>query len=172
MAARSAKVSHESEVSLGGYCSRSTVQVLGGRDNVDQAARILGGCMCGAVRYECAGEPLYTGYCHCRSCRHHSGAAVAGMLVFKPGKVSLTVGRISTYASSPGVERGFCSQCGTSLTWKGHGLISLHIGTLDDLNEYAPTLHWRYEERSPWCDVGSELPHVKMTFPGTSAEPD
>lgn len=139
---------------------------------VDQQVKTLGGCMCGAVRYEATDEPLFVGYCHCRSCRHHSGAAVAGMLVFEPDKVSFIVGNLSVYNSSPGIERGFCGQCGTSLTWKGHGLISLHIGTLDNPDDHAPTLHWRYEERSPWCDVGGELPQVKMTFPGTSAETD
>ena len=139
---------------------------------MDQPAMIPGGCMCGAIRYECKGEPLYVGYCHCRSCRHHSGAAVAGMLVFKPEQVSFTEERLSTYGSSPGVERGFCSQCGTSLTWKGHGLMSLHIGTLDNPDEHAPALHWRYEERSPWCDVGRDLPRVKMMYPETSKKPE
>lgn len=121
--------------------------------------------MCGAVRYEGIGEPLYTGYCHCRSCRHHSGAAVAGMLVFKPENVRITKGDPGIYVSSPGVERGFCTRCGTTLTWKGRGLMSLHIGTLDDPDGHAPTLHWRYEERSPWYDAAGDLPHVSMTFP-------
>ena len=127
--------------------------------------------MCGGVRYECLGDPLYIGYCHCRSCRHHSGAAVAGMLVFKPEQVSLeAAGRLSIYRSSPGIERGFCSQCGTSLTWKGRGIMSLHIGTLDNPDEHAPTLHWRYEERTPWCDTGKDLPRVEMAFPETSEQ--
>ena len=132
---------------------------------MDQEARTVGGCMCGAVRYEAAGEPLYVGYCHCRSCRHHTGAAVAGMLVFKPEEVRFSAGKLSVYNSSPGIERGFCRQCGTTLTWKGHGVISLHIGTLDSPDEHAPTLHWRYEERSPWYDLAGDLPHVKMKFP-------
>lgn len=130
-----------------------------------QDAITVGGCMCGAVRYEAAGEPLYVGYCHCRSCRHHSGAAVAGMLVFEPEKVRISAGRLSIYLSSPGVERGFCSHCGTTLTWMGRGLMSLHIGTLDDPDAYPPTLHWRYEERSPWFDHAGSLPHVMMTYP-------
>lgn len=129
---------------------------------------IIGGCMCGRVRYACTSEPLYVGYCHCRSCRHHSGAAVAGMLVFEPEHVRFTRSRLSTYESSPGVERGFCSHCGTSLSWQGRRLISVHIGTLDNPDEYAPKLHWRYEERTPWCDVGSGLPQVEMTYPEVS----
>ncbi len=121
--------------------------------------------MCGAVRYEASGEPLYVGYCHCRSCRHHSGAAVAGMLVFAPEMIRFLAEKPSIYNSSPGVERGFCSRCGTSLTWKGRGLMSIHIGTLDNPDEYAPSLHWRWEERSPWFEEAHDLPHVKMVFP-------
>lgn len=127
--------------------------------------RVRGGCMCGFVRYECEGKPLHVGYCHCRSCRHHSGAAVAGMLVYQPERIRFSGGTFATYASSPGIERGFCIRCGTSLSWKGHGLMSLHIGTLDDPDAHPPTLHWQYQQRSPWCDAGSDLPRVTMTFP-------
>lgn len=67
-------------------------------DGVVQETGIPGGCMCGAVRYECTREPLYIGYCYCRSCRHHSGAAVAGMLVFKPDKIRFSTGELSIYS--------------------------------------------------------------------------
>ena len=134
-------------------------------DAVDREATITGGCMCGAVRYEAAGEPMHVGYCHCRSCRHHSGAALAGMLVYAADKITFTAGPVSLYASSPGIERGFCGRCGTSLSWHGRGLMSLHIGSLDDPDAHAPTLHWRYEERSPWCDARPDLLREKMTFP-------
>ena len=41
-----------------------------------------GGCLCGAVRYESAGEPLFSLLCHCRDCQHQSGSAyVAAMRV-------------------------------------------------------------------------------------------
>lgn len=132
---------------------------------MDRDAKTVGGCMCGAVRYEAAGDPLHVGYCHCRSCRHHSGAAVAGMLVFRLENVSFPAGDLSVYRSSPGVERGFCGKCGTSLTWKSRGLISLHIGTLDDPDAHPPTLHWRWEDRCAWHDDAVHLPHEKMEYP-------
>ena len=118
--------------------------------------------MCGAVRYEGTGEPLYIAYCHCRSCRHHTGAAAAAVVVFKQDKVGFTVGDRSIYNSSPGIGRGFCSQCGTTLTWEGRGDIALQIGTLDDPDEHVPTLHWFHEERIPWFDVASDLPHMTL----------
>lgn len=44
---------------------------------MNQANRILtGGCLCGAVRYQVEGEPLYAGFCYCVDCRKASGAGV------------------------------------------------------------------------------------------------
>ena len=43
-------------------------------------ASIKGGCMCGAVRYECGGDPLYMFNCHCRDCQRYSGSAYFAVL--------------------------------------------------------------------------------------------
>ena len=34
-----------------------------------------GGCLCGAIRYESAGAPVFALQCHCRDCQKQSGAA-------------------------------------------------------------------------------------------------
>ncbi|MEM7742645.1 MAG: GFA family protein [Pseudomonadota bacterium] len=132
---------------------------------MSKSTQTLGGCMCGAVRYAAQGGPLHIGYCHCRSCRHHSGAAVAGMLVFDTDNVIFPDREPKTYVSSPGVCRGFCDACGTSLSWHHRGLVSLHIGTLDDPDSRAPTLHWRYDERCSWYEQAASLPHATMSYP-------
>ena len=64
---------------------------------------IQGGCLCGAVRYEARGAPLGVGYCHCRSCRHHTGAPVVAYVEFAAQHVRFSGAGRSTYASSPGV---------------------------------------------------------------------
>jgi hypothetical protein len=35
----------------------------------------VGGCLCGAVRYESEGEVLFALRCHCRDCQRQSGSA-------------------------------------------------------------------------------------------------
>ena len=78
---------------------------------MSEKQNVTGGCMCGAVRYEAIGEPLHIGYCHCRSCRHHTGAPAVAVVVFETDKVRFTQGDRSVYNSSPGIGRGFCGQC-------------------------------------------------------------
>jgi hypothetical protein len=39
--------------------------------------RFEGGCLCGAVRFVATGQPKGVAWCHCESCRKHSGAPVS-----------------------------------------------------------------------------------------------
>ena len=89
---------------------------------------MTGGCMCGAVRYETTGESFGVSHCHCHSCRKHNGAAVVTLVGFKADQVTFSGDERKVYESSPGVGRAFCSNCGTPLTWEGHGgAMSNHV---------------------------------------------
>ena len=83
------------------------------------------------------------------------------VVVLETDKVRFTQGDRSIYNSSSGIGRGIRGQCGTTLTWEGRGSISLQIGTLDNPDNHVPSLHWFYEERIPWFDVASDLPHLE-----------
>ena len=125
-----------------------------------------GGCMCGTVRYEISGLAVSVSYCHCSSCRRHTGAPVVAMAVFKPEQVRFTGGERNIYNSSPGVHRAFCGACGTSLTWEGIGgdlgpIIDIHISTLDDPDQLIPELHFHHGERIKWFDSYDSLPRFR-----------
>lgn len=130
--------------------------------------KTTGGCMCGAVRYEATGEPLVVGHCHCSSCRRHTGAPVVTFVAFEVNQIEFPQGNRKIYNSSPGVKRGFCDQCGTSLTWEGEweevsdkGIIDVHISTLDNPDAYMPDRHWFHSERIAWFDVADDLPRYR-----------
>src|SRR5215472_15595439 len=38
-------------------------------------AEIVGGCLCGQVRYSGTAEPMFTGVCHCKDCQKETGTA-------------------------------------------------------------------------------------------------
>jgi hypothetical protein len=121
-----------------------------------------GGCLCGAVRYEAVGEPITVGYCHCPSCRRHTGAPVAAVVKYELDQIKFTKGDRKIYNSSPGVGRGFCDQCGSSLTWegkyKGRVVFSIQISTLDKPDDCVPVLHWFHELGISWFETVDNLP--------------
>lgn len=126
-----------------------------------------GGCMCGEVRYETTGEPPYVGHCHCTNCRKHTGAPVVTLVGFLRSRVKFTKGNRKLYNSSTSIQRSFCGQCGTSLTWEGtymnHPRIALHISTFDNPDAIIPSVHWNHKERISWFDVADKLPRMSST---------
>ncbi len=51
---------------------------------------LTGGCQCGAVRYECSAEPLFTGNCHCRDCQKATGGAYVPAFAVPVQSVKIT----------------------------------------------------------------------------------
>ena len=69
-----------------------------------------GQCLCGAATV--TAEPFGTFQaCHCETCRRWSG----GPWMAVPCKSATFQGPIGRYRSSEHADRGFCSQCGTTL---------------------------------------------------------
>lgn len=100
-----------------------------------------GGCQCGAARFEVSGEPKFVGICHCQSCRKATGAAFSTWVGFKDENVSWLTKEPTFHASSPDVKRGFCSTCGTPLTYSGEkwaGETHFLIGAFDDPSAFTP----------------------------------
>src|SRR5580700_2533700 len=83
-----------------------------------------GGCLCGAVRFVATGQPESVAWCHCQSCRKHSGAPVSVFVAFKPDAHVVAQGETTNFNSSPGRWRGFCAGCGSTQTCDGEGLLA------------------------------------------------
>jgi len=127
---------------------------------------LQGGCMCGAVRYEASGEPFDITLCHCVDCRRASGAPALAWFSVRPDAFRWTRGSPACHASSPGVERRFCSQCGTQLTWYGAGAtdeIGVTIGSLDDPDAIAPADHTFVSQQVRWLHLVDALPRYART---------
>ena len=124
-----------------------------------------GGCLCGAVRYRITGEALGVEYCHCSMCRKAAGAPVVVWMDFDTSAVTwLTLGP-KRYASSPDALRGFCSACGSALTFENKNTpnkISLTVGTLDTPEAVAPRQHIYADDQIPWLTLQDNLPRYKQ----------
>ena len=125
------------------------------------AATLTGRCLCGAVRYR-AGPRLYPPtVCHCESCRRAAGAHAVGWITVHESSAAFTSGQPRAYASSPGVERTYCGQCGTPLTYRSKrrpGEIDFTIGSLDSADAATPVDHIWMADAPAWDRPGDGLP--------------
>jgi hypothetical protein len=110
---------------------------------MEEGGRVMreGGCLCGSIRYVAAGEPVSVSICHCASCRKSAGAPSVAWAVYARDELSIVKGELTIFASSPGVQRGHCSACGTYLTFfeVGEDTIDVAVVSLDDPNQLVPT---------------------------------
>ncbi len=119
-----------------------------------------GGCQCGAVRYELLERPTGAHLCHCRMCQKQFGSFFAALAGVPKSKFRLTRGQMSNFRSSADVQRGFCKDCGTPLTYEplNRDNISVAITTLDKHSEIKPEVQYGTEAREPWFDELHKLP--------------
>ena len=71
-----------------------------------------GSCLCGAIRFEVAGELAPPDACHCSLCRRQSGHYWASTDVPRAALTVRGEDKLSWYRSSDKVRRGFCPVCG------------------------------------------------------------
>ena len=125
-----------------------------------------GGCLCGAVRFRCAGEPLNVRICHCRNCQKAMGSPYYARALFP--QTALTVeGETSAYPSSPRLERVFCRQCGTRLfSRRTDGtVVGVALAVFDDRNAFAPTEHIWLSEKIVWVRIDDGLKQYQESVP-------
>ena len=123
--------------------------------------RLSGGCFCGAVRFDVDGPEKFACFCHCHSCQHAAGAPVVAWATYARDAFRVTDGKLHTCSSSPGVTRGICSDCGTSISYEHvdrPGEIDLTLNSLDDPSAPVLKAHIWVEDKAPWFEIGDDLP--------------
>ncbi len=78
--------------------------------------RHTGGCLCGALRYEMQGDPLFAGHCYCVDCRKASGSGFIPFIGVAASDVRFS-GQTRTFTSKAAngndAVRNFCPACGS-----------------------------------------------------------
>jgi hypothetical protein len=73
-----------------------------------------GSCLCGSLKFEVSGDPIFQGFCQCMDCRKAATGSFPAM-GFPPGAVKVT-GEYRTYSkagdSGKAIHRNFCPNCG------------------------------------------------------------
>lgn len=119
-----------------------------------------GRCLCGNIEYVLNGRPVWIGYCHCESCRRATGAAAATHVGANLSDIEFVKGELKIFESSSGVRRGFCSDCGSPLTYDSdryESYIQIYIGSFDEPERLTPHAHVNCSERISWFNTEDQL---------------
>ncbi len=136
----------------------------GGRMSQDKT--ISGHCLCGAVRFVYSGEPNWTVYCHCESCRRATSSPVTTWISVPRDLLRFVQGAPRYFESSAGARRGFCERCGSPMTYEHErfpGEVHLYAVSLADPSQVAPSRHVFADEQLDWFEVHDHLPRFGAT---------
>lgn len=138
------------------------------------ARSIIGGCSCGAVRYECSAEPEFTANCHCGDCQRASGGGFVSVLVVPIDTLKIS-GEVKYFDvkgdSGNPVSRGFCPNCGSRLFARPAAaptMIGIMAGSLDDSGWYRPAMDFYSASAQPWVYMDPGLPKFPKMPPAKS----
>src|SRR4028119_4236 len=131
----------------------------------DIMADIVGGCLCGNVRYSSDAEPVMTAVCHCSHCQTQTSSAFSILVAVPKGSLQIEGEPLAAYEtqgeSGQPIIRKFCPNCGSpvvsdvtvtpDLEW-------IKAGTLDDTSWLQPQVHWWCDSAQPWVKIDEAVP--------------
>ena len=125
---------------------------------------ITGGCLCGAVRYQTAAEPITTRLCWCRVCQFLAAGNAAVNVCLPTAGMTIT-GELRDYVSiaesGNRMHRRFCPTCGTHMFSEAEPrphLIFVRVGTLDDPEIAKPAAAMIWTAKAPsWARIDDSL---------------
>ena len=128
-----------------------------------------GSCLRGSVAYEVDAPLGAIIHCHCQTCRKAHGAAFSSLAAVPRASFRWTRGEglLTSFESSPGKFRRFCSRCGSQIVAEraGQPTIMLRLGCLDTQVKGEPKAHiWR-SDCAAWYDPKEILPELPEGLP-------
>jgi hypothetical protein len=138
--------------------------------------RWSGGCVCGSVRYACAGEPERVTICHCLWCQRRTGSAFGTEVVFREDNVGFSGIEAASYRhvsdeSGRWLDIRFCPRCGSNLGFTlqaAPGLRTVPAGTLDHPEwlsaKQTKFRHVFTRSRRSWSEITDEVEAYERHF--------
>ncbi len=133
---------------------------------------IVGGCLCGSVRYNSEAEPALTTVCHCPDCQKQTSSAFAPLVAVPRGSLNLEGQGLAPYEtvrkSGQPVNRRFCPECGSALVIEVTVVPNLQwiqAGTLDDASWFEPQMHIWTSTAQAWVPIDEAVPTFEKNPP-------
>jgi hypothetical protein len=132
---------------------------------------VTGRCLCGAVRYHIAAEPIFTRVCWCRLCQY-LGAGGATVNTCFPSAAVTVDGELRDYRSVADsgnvMHRRFCPACGTQMFSAAEArphLLFVRAGTLDDPEIARPAATIWAAAAPSWACIDARYPAIERQPP-------
>ena len=127
--------------------------------------RYSGSCLCGAVRFEVAGDFENFYLCHCRHCRKDTGSAHGANLFSSTATLHWLCGQdLVRVFNLPNTRHRhcFCSICGSALPdmQMDGKLLKVPAGSLDTDVLIRPDAHIFVASKANWDEALEQVPKV------------
>lgn len=128
---------------------------------------ITGGCLCKAVRYRVAAQPIATRTCWCRVCQYLGAGNATVNVVFPTDAVTIegALRDFRSIADSGNVmHRRFCPSCGTHVFSAAESrphLLIVRAGTLDDPEIARPAVTIWTSRAPSWACIDEAIPKIE-----------
>jgi hypothetical protein len=129
-------------------------------DTEQQATRATGHCLCGSVRFRVLGPLRQPVACHCGQCRRQTGHFAANTAARRSDLCLDRDDGLRWFESSPGVHRGFCAHCGSTLFWdnRDRPYIGIAAGSLDAPTGLQLAAHIYTDDAGDYYAISDPLP--------------
>jgi hypothetical protein len=125
-----------------------------------------GRCLCGAVTFRVAADPVAVRTCWCRQCQYFGAGSATVNAVFPSEALDAegqTTAIQSLADSGATMTRRFCPTCGTQLfsqaSTRPHQVV-IRVGAMDQPEDFAPhTTIWA-GAAPPWACFDDSIPKV------------
>jgi hypothetical protein len=124
---------------------------------------VNGACLCGAVRFQAVLPSKWCAHCHCSLCRRAHGAGYVTWVGFEQEQVAVSGDTLTWYDSTPGAQRGFCQDCGSTMFFRSErwaGELHIALGCIDDPIDKAPAANAFFDAHVEWMPIDHSLKQI------------
>ena len=127
--------------------------------------QVNGSCLCGEIAFRADLPSKWCAHCHCSLCRKAHGAGYVTWVGFEATQVSIIKQdqKLVWYESSPGAQRGFCQQCGSTLFFRSErwaGELHIVLANIDDNIDRQPQANVYFDNHVNWMPIDNSLKQV------------
>jgi hypothetical protein len=129
---------------------------------MDGLAKMMGGCLCRAVRFSAVPKRLEHSACHCAMCRKWCSGPFMSVECDGPVEIEDDA-NVAKYRSSEWAERWFCATCGTALFYKlvDRDYFSISVEAFDESEKFRFVSEIFIDQKPTRYEFANDVP--KMT---------